>query len=305
MGAQEFDLEDLLRASAEVLGKGTFATVYKAELEIGTVVAVKRLRDVILAEEEFRKKIEAVGCMNHENIVPLRAYYYNKNEKMLVYDYMPMGSLSALLHGNKRSGRPPLNWEARISIALSAARGIKYMHSTSPTAFHGNIKSTNIFLNQSHNARVSDNGITALINPSSSPPNHVNGYRAPEVTSLRKVSQKADTYSFGILLLELLTGKAPEEGVDLLGSVQSVLQEEWSTDVLDAELLRQQNVEEIVQLLQLAVNCTAQYPDSRPSMAEVVAQIELILSSSRDAKEVQKQQQVELSDAEAVNDQSL
>lgn len=95
-----FDLEDLLRASAEVLGKGTFGTAYKAVLEMGTVVAVKRLKDVTLPEKEFREKIEGVGGMDHESLVPLRAYYFSGDEKLLVYDFMPMGSLSALLHGN-------------------------------------------------------------------------------------------------------------------------------------------------------------------------------------------------------------
>lgn len=94
-----FDLEDLLRASAEVLGKGTFGTAYKAVLEAGTVVAVKRLKDVIISDKEFKEKIEVVGAMDHENLVPLRAYYYSRDEKLLVYDYMPVGSLSALLHG--------------------------------------------------------------------------------------------------------------------------------------------------------------------------------------------------------------
>lgn len=97
---KSFDLEDLLRASAEVLGKGTFGTTYKATLEMGIVVAVKRLKDVTLPENEFRQKIEEVGKMVHENLVPLRAYYYSREEKLLVYDYMPIGSLSALLHGN-------------------------------------------------------------------------------------------------------------------------------------------------------------------------------------------------------------
>lgn len=94
-----FDLEDLLRASAEVLGKGTFGTAYKAVLESGPVVAVKRLKDVTISEKEFRDKIEAVGEMDHHNLVPLRAYYFSRDEKLLVYDYMSMGSLSALLHG--------------------------------------------------------------------------------------------------------------------------------------------------------------------------------------------------------------
>lgn len=99
IGGKMFDLEELLRASAEVLGKGTFGTAYKAVLEMGTVVAVKRLKDVILGEVEFKEKIEAVGAMEHENLVPLRAYYFSRDEKLLVFDYMPMGSLSAFLHG--------------------------------------------------------------------------------------------------------------------------------------------------------------------------------------------------------------
>lgn len=94
-----FDLEDLLRASAEVLGKGSFGTAYKAVLDSGIVVAVKRLKEVTISENEFRVKIEGVGAMDHENLVPLRAYYYSTEEKLLVYDYMSMGSLSALLHG--------------------------------------------------------------------------------------------------------------------------------------------------------------------------------------------------------------
>lgn len=98
-GSRVFDLEELLRASAEVLGKGTFGTAYKAVLEVGTVVAVKRLKDVTISDKEFKEKIEGVGAMDHENLVPLRAYYYSREEKLLVYDYMPMGSLSALLHG--------------------------------------------------------------------------------------------------------------------------------------------------------------------------------------------------------------
>ncbi|XP_057952351.1 probable inactive receptor kinase At1g48480 [Malania oleifera] len=281
-----FDLEDLLRASAEVLGKGTFGTAYKAVLEVGMVVAVKRLRDVTLSEREFREKIELVGQMNHENLVPLRAYYYSRDEKLLVYDYMPIGSLSALLHGNKVAGRTPLNWEIRSRVALGAARGIAHLHSQGPNISHGNIKSSNVLLNTSYDARVSDFGLALLVGPPSSP-NRVPGYRAPEVTDPRKVSQKADVYSFGVLLLELLTGKAPsqaflnEEGIDLPRWVQSVVREEWTSEVFDLELLKYQNVEEeMVQLLQLAINCAAQYPDKRPSMSEVSRQITELRRSS-------------------------
>ncbi|OAY46485.1 probable inactive receptor kinase At1g48480 [Manihot esculenta] len=289
-----FDLEDLLRASAEVLGKGTFGTAYKAVLEMGTVVAVKRLKDVTISDREFKEKIEMVGAMDHESLVPLRAYYYSRDEKLLVYDYMPMGSLSALLHGNKGAGRTPLSWEIRCGIALGAARGIQYLHSQGPNVSHGNIKSSNILLTQSYEARVSDFGLAHLVG-SSSTPNRVAGYRAPEVTDPRRVSQKADVYSFGVLLLELLTGKPPthallnEEGVDLPRWVQSIVREEWTSEVFDLELLRYQNVqEEMVQLLQLGIDCAAQYPDNRPSMSEVTRQIEeLSLCSLREDQDQQ------------------
>ncbi|KDP24390.1 hypothetical protein JCGZ_26596 [Jatropha curcas] len=289
-----FDLEDLLRASAEVLGKGTFGTAYKAVLEVGTIVAVKRLKDVTISDREFKEKIEMVGAVDQENLVPLRAYYYSRDEKLLVYDYMPMGSLSALLHGNKGAGRTPLNWEIRSGIALGAARGIQYLHSQGPNVSHGNIKSSNILLTQNYEARVSDFGLAHLVGPSSTP-NRVAGYRAPEVTDPRRVSQKADVYSFGVLLLELLTGKPPthallnEEGVDLPRWVQSIVREEWTSEVFDLELLRYQNVEEeMVQLLQLGIDCAAQYPDNRPSMSEVTSRIEeLCRSSQREEQDLQ------------------
>ncbi|KAL4572674.1 hypothetical protein LXL04_019456 [Taraxacum kok-saghyz] len=276
---RKFDLDDLLRASAEVLGKGTFGTAYKAALEVDLTVVVKRLKDITMPEKELKEKTEGVGKMNHENLLPLRAYYFNGDEKLLVCDYMPTGSLSALLHGNHGAGRKPLNWETRAMIALGAARGITYLHSQGPKVSHGNIKSSNILLTPTYESRVSDFGLAGLAGPTTTP-TRVDGYRSPEVTDIRKVSQKADVYSFGVLLLELLTGKSPinnEEGVDLPRWVQSVVREEWTSEVFDLELLRYQNVEDdMVQMLQLAIECTANYPDKRPCMADVTSKIEQI-----------------------------
>ncbi|XP_044364940.1 probable inactive receptor kinase At1g48480 [Triticum aestivum] len=295
---QPFDLEDLLRASAEVLGKGAIGTTYKAVLESSATVAVKRLKDVTMSEPEFRDRIADIGELQHEFIVPLRAYYYSKDEKLLVYDFMPMGSLSAVLHGNRGSGRTPLDWTIRSSIALAAARGIEYIHSTSSSTSHGNIKSSNILLSKSYQARVSDNGLATLVGSSSSGPSRASGYRAPEVTDPRRVSQKADVFSFGVLLLELLTGKAPsqaalnDEGVDLPRWVQSVVRSEWTAEVFDMELLRNQSSEEqMIQLLQLAIDCVAQVPDARPTMSHVVVRIEEIKMSGGSTEETDQQQQ--------------
>lgn len=98
-GGYSFDLEDLLRASAEVLGKGSVGTSYKAVLEEGTTVVVKRLKDVAVSRKEFEQQLEGLGKLKNENVLPLRAFYFSKDEKLLVFDYMPAGSLSALLHG--------------------------------------------------------------------------------------------------------------------------------------------------------------------------------------------------------------
>nr|CAD1825251.1 unnamed protein product [Ananas comosus var. bracteatus] len=290
-----YDLKDLMRASAEVLGKGTFGTTYKAAMETDessssspaeVVVAVKRLREVHLPEKEFRQQVAAIGEMEHPNLMPLLAYYYSKEEKLLVYEFMAMGSLSSILHGNKRSGRTHLDLEARIAVALAAARGVEYIHSAGPNSSHGNIKSSNILLSASYSdTRIADHGLARLIGPAAAPtstPTRNNAaYRAPEVTDIRGVSQKADVYSFGVLLLELLTGKSADSGVELPRWARAVLQEEWTQEVFDAALTKARSSpaaaeEAMLHLLKLALDCTTQLPDERPAMAGVVARIDKI-----------------------------
>uniref|UniRef100_A0ACD6AUG5 Uncharacterized protein n=1 Tax=Avena sativa TaxID=4498 RepID=A0ACD6AUG5_AVESA len=273
------------------MGMGVHGTTYRATLDGGDpVLVIKRLRDVHLPDREFRDRVVALGALRHDNLPALRAYFYSKEEKLLVYDFVGAGSLSSLLHGNGAEGRARLDFTARARIALAAARGVAFIHRGGAKSSHGSIKSSNVVVNGTRDgAYVADYGLAQLMGAAALPKRGT-GYRAPEVTDARAVSHKADVYSFGVVVLELLTGRAPTYalpddggagGVDLARWVRSVVQEEWTSEVFDSVIGNEPRVEEeMMRLLQLGMECTEQHPDRRPSMDGVEARIERIVEDA-------------------------
>ncbi|KAK6929519.1 Leucine-rich repeat-containing N-terminal, plant-type [Dillenia turbinata] len=291
-GPMLFTADDLLCATAEIMGKSTYGTVYKATLEDGNQVAVKRLREKIAkSQREFETEVNVLGKIRHPNLLALRAYYLGpKGEKLLVFDYMPKGSLATFLHAH--GPETSINWPTRMKIAQGMARGLLHLH-TNANIIHGNLTSTNILLDEHTNAKIADFGLSRLMT-SAANSNVIAtagalGYRAPELSKLKKANTKTDVYSLGVIILELLTGKSPGEamnGVDLPQWVASIVKEEWTNEVFDLELMRDASTvgDELLNTLKLALHCVDPSPSARPEVLQVLQQLEEIrpenLSSS-------------------------
>ncbi|PIN08470.1 Serine/threonine protein kinase [Handroanthus impetiginosus] len=268
-----FGIEDLFKASTGYLGKGMFGSVYKATLYDMIVVVMKRLKPVNVSEVQFRRRMEIIGNIRDENVVALKGYYSYKEEKIILYEYYCNGSVSQLLHGKTGENQAHVDWPTRLRIAIGAARGIAHIHTQiGGKLVHGNIRSSNVFINPQRYGCISDIGLAAVKTTTFTPA--IRCY-APEDENTRNVSQESDVYSFGVFLLELVTRTSPI-AFDLVKWVNSVEYKEWNPKVVDIDLLKNNSAikEQIVKTLEVGMSCGAKSPERRPKMSAVVKMIE-------------------------------
>ncbi|WCJ42002.1 Leucine-rich repeat protein kinase family protein [Euphorbia peplus] len=295
-GRPIFDLNDLLKASAEGLGKGIFGNTYKAMMEGKPAVVVKRLRDLRpLTVDEFMKHLNVIADLKHPNLMPVLAYYYSKEEKLLMYRFSERGNLFNRIHGGRGKDRIQFRWSARLSVARGVARALEYLHlnTKSQTLIlpHGNLKSSNVLLDENEMVLVSDYALVSLVAPPIAATRMV-AYKSPEYMVSKKVSRKSDVWSYGCLILELLTGRvaahsAPPgtNGVDLCSWVHRAVREEWTAEIFDVEISAERSsASGMLKLLQIAMRCCDKSPEKRPEMGEIVREVENIkvVESSED-----------------------
>ncbi|KAF5197262.1 Inactive leucine-rich repeat receptor-like serine/threonine-protein kinase [Thalictrum thalictroides] len=269
--AQVYNLDQLMRASAEMLGRGSIGTTYKAVLDNQLIVSVKRLDALkisISSKEMFQTHMESVGSLRHPNLVPVRAYFQAQEERLIVYDYQPNGSLFSLIHGSRSARAKPLHWTSCLKIAEDVVQGLAYIHQAS-RLIHGNLKSTNVLLGADFEACLTDYCLSVLTS-SSHDDTESAGYKAPETRrSNSRITAKSDVYSFGILLLELLSGKPPSEHPFLVPEELS----NWVQSVRDVEPGEENR---LAMLVEVAITCSLHSPEQRPSMWQVMKMIQEI-----------------------------
>lgn len=269
------------------LGRGGFGVVYKGELEDGTKIAVKRMEAGVICSkqlDEFRAEIAVLSKVRHRHLVSLFGYSTECNERLLVYEYMPQGALSQHLFHWKSLNLEPLSWKRRLSIALDVARGMEYLHNLAHQSFiHRDLKSSNILLDDEYRAKVSDFGLVKL-----APDREKSvmtrlagtfGYLAPEYAVTGKVSTKVDVFSFGVVLMELLTGlmaldeDRPENSRYLAEWFWTIKSDpETLMSAIDPALdIEEKDLESINIIADLAGHCTAREPNHRPDMAHAVS----------------------------------
>ncbi|KAL9245815.1 hypothetical protein vseg_019421 [Gypsophila vaccaria] len=311
-GESQLELETLLKASAFVLGSGgSINMIYKAVLEDGTVLAVRRVGEGGKLKE-FEGHVRAVAKVVHPNLVQVRGFYWAVDEKLVIYEYVPGGSLANARYRKAGSSPCHISWEVRLKIAKGVARGLSHVHEKKHV--HGNLKSSNILLGFDMEPKIADFGFDKLTmgkssiipaggstrhfgsnrstgsrdsfpSPSTSSIGCVSPYHPPESLRALKPNPKWDVYSFGVLLLELVTGKvivSDELGPPVLAGLALGLDDRTRVLRMADPAIRvdfEGKEEDLLTCLKLGYNCVSHVPQKRPSMKEVVHVLEKLSTS--------------------------
>ncbi|CAL5193879.1 unnamed protein product [Lathyrus oleraceus] len=297
LSVKTFSLSEIEKAthkfnSKRVLGEGGFGRVYSGTLEDGAEVAVKLLtKDNQNGDREFIAEVEMLSRLHHRNLVKLIGICIEGRRRCLVYELVPNGSVESHLHGDDKN-RGPLDWEARMKIALGAARGLAYLHEDSnPRVIHRDFKASNVLLEDDFTPKVSDFGLAREATEGS---NHIStrvmgtfGYVAPEYAMTGHLLVKSDVYSYGVVLLELLTGRKPVDMSQPQGQENLVTwaralltSREGLEQLVDPSLAGSYNFDDMAKVAAIASMCVHSEVTQRPFMGEVVQALKLIYNDT-------------------------
>lgn len=272
-------------SDASVLGEGGYGIVYWGQLPDGTRIAVKNLlNNRGQAEREFKIEVEAIGRVRHKNLVRLIGYCMEGSQRMLVYEYIDNGNLEQWLHG-PLGDNPPLSWDIRMKIILGTAKGLAYLHEgLEPKVVHRDVKSSNILVDSNWNPKVADFGLAKLLGTGNS---HVTtrvmgtfGYVAPEYALTGMLTEKSDVYSYGVLLMELVTGRVPVDfsrpagEVNLVDWLKAMVGNHHSDEVVDPRMEVKPSPRALKRTLLVALRCVDPDAQKRPKMGHVVHMLE-------------------------------
>ncbi|KAJ9675890.1 hypothetical protein PVL29_024721 [Vitis rotundifolia] len=297
-----FTSEELEKATknydeSSIIGRGGFGTVYKGTLTDGRIVAVKKSNMVEQSQGKGKDFINEVGILsqiNHRHVIQLLGCCLETQVPLLVYEFINNGTLSDHIHDENKASS--IMWETRLRIAIQTAEALYYLHSVASTPIiHRDVKSTNILLDDDYNAKVCDFGASRLVpldqTQLSTAVQGTPGYLDPESMQTYRVTEKSDVYSFGVVLVELLTGKKalffdrPQEQRILTMFFLLALKDNSLFQVLDDCIVNNANHMQILKVAQLAKRCLSIKGEDRPTMKEVVLELEMIRMIGENAEQ--------------------
>ncbi|PRQ23119.1 putative protein kinase RLK-Pelle-URK-1 family [Rosa chinensis] len=278
---QKFSYKEIKKATDNfntTIGQGGFGTVYKAHFSDGLVAAVKRMNKVSeQGEHEFCREIVLLARLHHRHLVSLRGFCIEKHERFLMYEYMANGSLKDHLHSPNRT---PLSWQTRVQIAIDVANALEYLHFyCDPPLCHRDIKSSNILLDENFVAKVADFGLvhaskdgSVFFEPVNTDIRGTPGYMDPEYVVTQELTEKSDVYSYGVLLLEVVTGRrAIQDNRNLVEWSQKYMESESRVpDLVDPSIRDSFNLDQLQTLISVVSWCTQREGQDRPSIKQVL-----------------------------------